>query len=159
MKMLLIKKGFIALVDDKDYPKVSQYKWGIVNGRAAIKIAGRLIQMPYLILGLTPERNRYIDHANNDPLDNRRSNLRRCTAQQNCWNKPPQKRNKTGLKGVSPIGNKWSAQIGGRTLGYFDAPEDAGRAYDRAARISYGRFAWTNFPTQTEADRRVVISR
>ncbi len=58
----------------------------------------------------------------------------------------------SGFKGVhphpTPHGTRWRAQISldGRkeSLGLFDRPEDAARAYDSAALDAYGPTAWTN---------------
>jgi hypothetical protein len=46
--------------------------------------------------------------------------------------------------------NKWVAMITvnyrQRNLGCFTTPEAAARAYDAAARLEHGEFAWLNFP-------------
>lgn len=54
-----------------------------------------------------------IDHINRDGLDNRRSNLRACTATINCVNSRVQKNNKSGVRGVRwrPDKGRWVAQI------------------------------------------------
>ena len=41
-----------------------------------------------------------VDHINRNPLDNRRSNLRICTQQDNAKNKSKYKNNNSGFKGV-----------------------------------------------------------
>ena len=94
------------------------------------------------------------DHKHGNTLDNRRSELRVATRQQNAQNRGMPSNNKCGYKGVHFVVNSgkpgYQAQIGagGRlhTIGYFDTPEEAARAYDREARKHFGEFARPNFP-------------
>ena len=92
------------------------------------------------------------DHANRNPLDNRRHNIRAATHRQNCHNKSRNK-NKTGsFKGVHRDGKKYHAQIcvNGKSIsiGKFASEVDAALAYDKAARQHFGEFAATNFEAQ-----------
>jgi len=72
-----------------------------------------------------------IDHVNNDRADNRISNLREATYQENNENYKTPKTNKSGVKNVSWYKqlNKWvvSISIKGvkKTIGYFDDLEFA----------------------------------
>jgi len=98
-----------------------------------------------------------IDHINGSKEDNRWANLRESTSSQNKWNAGPQKRNKSGYKGVSwhTSKQKWRAVITRfRTqhhLGYFDCPQQAYYAYCRAAKKMHGEFAHTT-NTKTPED-------
>lgn len=62
---------------------------------------------------------------------------------------PPNKANKSGLKGVSlhkPSG-KWCASAGGKTVGHYANKEDAGMAYDQEAIRLWGiGNCYLNFP-------------
>jgi hypothetical protein len=72
-----------------------------------------------------------IDHVNNDRSDNKISNLREATYQQNSENYKTPKTNKSGVKNVSWYKqlNKWVVSIGikgkKKTIGYFDDLEFA----------------------------------
>ena len=72
-----------------------------------------------------------VDHINHNPLDNRKSNLRICTNQENIFNSKIAKTNKSGVKGVywDTSRNKWHAQIcidnKTKDLGRFTNIEDA----------------------------------
>ena len=100
---------------------------------------------------LQAERGKQIDHINHDTLDNRCSNIRICTPSNNQCNRGKQKNNTSGYKGVfsNGNGNKWRARIkiNGKmkVLGSYSSPEEAARAYDRAAIILHGDFAYQNF--------------
>lgn len=82
-----------------------------------------------------------IDHINMNRSDNRLSNLREVTHQQNCYNFPLFKNNTSGYKGVSFIKklNKFRAYIVKDNkqicIGLFKTAIDASNAYNEAKRI------------------------
>jgi hypothetical protein len=90
-----------------------------------------------------------IDHINGDRADNRITNLRLATRSQNGCNTRRSSRNTSGVKGVRwhKHARKWAAQIKAngryRSLGYFDAIEDAAAAYRASALKHFGEFANT----------------
>lgn len=95
-----------------------------------------------LVHGIEPDE---IDHIDGNPLNNRLSNLRSCSRQQNACNTKP--RSVSGLKGVSlhRLSGLWRARIfaNGKAfmLGYFKSPEEAHAAYVTAAPHYHGAFA------------------
>jgi hypothetical protein len=87
-----------------------------------------------------------VDHISNDSLDNRRSNLRPCSPSENQLNRPANKNNRSGRKGVvwHSRSGRWMAslKVEGRAyyLGYFDSVESAAFAHEGFARIMHGDF-------------------
>jgi hypothetical protein len=65
-------------------------------------------------------------------------------------NKGPGRKSKSGLKGVWMVPervnktNRWCAMLRHKNLGYFKTPQEAAKAYDRAARESFGDYAYLN---------------
>lgn len=99
-----------------------------------------------------------VDHINGCHDDNRWSNLRSATNGQNQENAALRCTNKSGFRGVDwyKRDNRWRAQITHngirKTLGYFDAPEDAHAAYLEArARLSQFQ------PVPREECKRVAL--
>lgn len=94
--------------------------------------------------GAFPER--HVDHINGIRNDNRWSNLRIATRQQNNSNVKKRVDNQSGVKGVhwSKPDRKWVAGIrvnGTRYhLGYFSAKADAAQCYNGAAALAFGEF-------------------
>jgi hypothetical protein len=92
------------------------------------------------------------DHVNRNGLDNRKQNLRNCTARENNLNVGARKGATSRYKGVylNRRMKKWAACIksGDRKihLGYFKSEQAAAQAYDRAAKELFGEFAYLNFP-------------
>lgn len=159
MKEVLLSQGKIALVDDDDYERVSQFKWSFIGGyakRAFVREEGvrRLYPLHRFIMGIPPESSFMVDHINFDRLDNRKENLRVCTKGQNNYNHGPKDRlgkATSKYKGVSykkDTVNKWRARIGINgneiVLGYFPTEVEAAVAYNEAAVKYFGDFAWLN---------------
>lgn len=88
-----------------------------------------------------------VDHINGNPSDNRIANLREATQQQNSRNRSVHRNTSSGLKGVYAHSKNaaWCAAIcvNGKQiyLGSFATKEEAGAAYNRAARAQFGEFA------------------
>ena len=92
-----------------------------------------------------------IDHVDGNTLNNRLSNLREATRQQNGFNRPVLRSNKLGVKGVhyDAKRNKYVAQHrfrrsdGGKTtrmLGRYSTLQDAAQAYAEHAKLAHGVF-------------------
>lgn len=149
----------VAFVSDEDYEVLSLFSW-CVTGKGHI---GRTVReydktgkcfrkgqiwMHRIVaarMGLDIDGSQ-VDHINLDKKDNRRENLRRATNQQNQANRTVSKKNTSGFKGVSwhKYHQRWSAKIGVGYkrihLGFFDTPEEASEAYEKAAQEHHGIF-------------------
>jgi hypothetical protein len=140
-------------IDIADIPLVEGkvWKWGVGhgNGQAYRLEGGRMIYLHRELLGLHQGDGRLTDHINHDTLDNRRSNIRPCTASQNAANYV-RKPGSSLYRGVSWSESKrrWVARIcverQVRILGYFIFQHLAARAYNAAATEAWGEFAILN---------------
>ena len=152
--LAVVVGGQTVLIDEQDGYLFDKYRWHIAHGYVVRHRGPGDDSFVYLhreVLGFPDSE--HIDHANRDKLDNRRANLRPCTKAQNQANLPG--RNRWGYKGVQITGNQFAALIRDgdkrRYLGRYATPEEAARAYDRAAREVHGEFAWLNFPEDEAA--------
>jgi hypothetical protein len=160
-KAIPLTQGKYAIVDEADYEWLMQWRWFaddsgetfyVMRQETLIDGTQRKIRMHRFILDAPKEYE--VDHINGDGLNNTRANLRLASHTQNQHNKRVMRRNRSGYKGVYLFSKtaKWGAtiKIDGKSthLGTFDRPEDAARAYDKAAREHFGEFAWLNFPEE-----------
>jgi hypothetical protein len=78
-----------AVVDEADWHEWKHKLFSFAAGGryVATTISGRREYLHRLILGLPPGRHPVCDHRNRDILDNRRSNLRVVSQQENCANR------------------------------------------------------------------------
>ncbi|KKM72341.1 hypothetical protein LCGC14_1421440, partial [marine sediment metagenome] len=157
MKRIPLTQGMFAIVDDKNYEWLMQWKWFLHKGRNTnyarrhSRIRGKRgkVYMHRQILNASP--GVLIDHKNDNGLDNREKNLRSCTPSQNIANSIGHKNGSSQFKGVSWSKNKrkWEAFIGYKNkkinLGVYSKEEDAAKAYDKKAKEIYGEFARANY--------------
>jgi hypothetical protein len=162
MKEIPLTRGKVALVDDADYARISQFKWYAHVNRAGNWYAVRgnpprvkphLTQMHHAILGV--EHSVEVDHEDGNGLNNQQKNLRVATRTQNNYNRRKFSKHKTSrYRGVC-----WDTQLGfwragmksmGKYhfIGLFDNEEEAARAWDTAVGPVSGGWARLNFPNK-----------
>ncbi len=156
MKKIPLTQGYFALVDDENYVWLSRYNWCVSGGYAVrtlyvSKNKYTLQRMHRLILGLNYKDGKICDHINGNGLDNRQSNLRIVTSQQNSFNRKVGTGFVSAHKGVywSSREDKWKASItiDGKFfhLGYFVDEIEAAKCYDKVSLCEFGKFAKINF--------------
>lgn len=159
-RTIALTRALVAVVDDADYPALSRHKWfALANGgssRSPRYVAARSITdngkrrtlLMHRVIASASE-GQEVDHCNRNPLDNRRSNLRIASRNQNVWNKLAAP-NRNGFRGVRQHRQQFRAEICvyGRTYRSrcFATPGEAAQAYDHLAQRHHGPFAVLNFP-------------
>lgn len=153
-----LSNNYIAFIDGIDADLV-QFRWKpiVTNGRCYAYrkvyrdgkrvteylhrvIAERVLQRSLI-------KGEKVDHRDNNPLNNLRSNLRPATHSQNIRNSKKPSTNTSGFKGVywNKSDCRWVAQINvnGKkiSLGRFSDPQKAYEAYCKAAKEHFGEFA------------------
>lgn len=130
------------IIDVEDVEKAQQHKW-FLDGLGYAK-NNRIGYYHNYILGHDTKSNFEIDHMDNNPLNNKKSNLRKCTHQQNCCNR----KNKSGYKGVSFRDGQWWARIRVSYryvfIGRYSTEIEAALAYNKKAKELHGEFASLN---------------
>ncbi len=97
MKRITLTKGQFAIVDDKDYERLNKHKWCAQWNKYTQSFYAKrakqencksyTISMAREVLGLFRGDKRESDHINHITLDNKTSNLRIVTHQQNTLNR------------------------------------------------------------------------
>lgn len=141
-----------AQIDQKDVDLVKDIAWtldprGYVAGRPPGFSNSTTLHRWLMLAG--QKGGWVVDHINGDTLDNRRANLRLCSAAENAKNTRRAKNNSSGAKGVSlDVNGKWRTRIWKDRkeihIGTFDTVEEASAAYDKAAAELHGDFASPN---------------
>jgi len=143
--MYILVSNQLVEIDVEDLEEVSGFPWRVDSkGYVVRSLSWTKIEQLHRVITHAPP-GKVVDHANGNKLDNRRANLRVCSAAENLRNRKRAKSNKSGFKGVYSDRSKWRAQIriDGKKicLGTFDSPEIAHDAYRQAARVHHGEFA------------------
>ena len=158
MKEIPLTQGKVAVVDDADYDMLSRWKWAAAYDPTAHTFyavrtvhcgkQSTTVRMHRIIAGATD--NELVDHINHDTLDNRRTNLRRCDSVRSAQNRRRHTDSRGKYKGVHMEAGRYRARICVRGkyvhLGNYLSEEEAARAFDVAARVTHGEFAYLNFP-------------
>jgi hypothetical protein len=167
MPQIALTKGYFSIVDDED-GDLAQLRWAALEAKnnrvyatrvtrngpkkttkaVALYIHREVVKR----MGLDPA-GKHVDHINGDTLDNRRANLRVCSASVNLRNVSGARVNNTsGHLGVAPRLGGWTATI--RTEGrkhYLGWFKDKAKAVE--ARLAAERKLWGVQPRRAEAHR------
>ena len=113
----LFKDSLIVKKNKDDIEKVSKYKWHVLsNGYIATTLKNRKLLLLHRYITNCPE-GKVVDHINHDRSDNRKINLRICTAKENAQNRIDKP------KGITKIEKRdkeyFVLQLHGRYIGCF----------------------------------------
>lgn len=135
------------MIDDIDFEDISPHRWHFdTDGyvKRSFRTGKRVSMMTMHRQIMKAPKGLLVDHINFNLSDNRRSNLRLCTANQNQWNTKP--RNK--YKGLKKKGNGWEVYVTAyKKRNYIDSfknETDASKAYNEAVKKYHGEFAYLN---------------
>ena len=155
------EKGEEFYFDLEDYNRIKNYYWyigkqGYVFACDINKSRKYRIRLHRLVMNCTDD-NFDIDHIHGSTtrFDNRKSNLRICTHQENIRNCKVSKNNTSGVTGVSfdKRSQKWFAYIWidykRISLGYYNNFVDAIKARKEAEDKYFGKFSYDNSQSYT----------
>ena len=160
--------GTKFLFDASAFPKIRDIKWYRnyrEPGRRKLYIIDRHGNYLHRILTDCPEGYE-VDHISLDTLDNRSSNLRIVTHQQNQINHSLQRNNSSGVSGVDfyPKSDKYRARIKVSQqeihLGYYDRFQEAVQARNVGMECMFGEYGrYNDVPAAPGWIRTDVINR
>jgi hypothetical protein len=156
VKPIALTQGQVSIVDDED-ADLASLNWCATkhkNGKTFYAKrgfhddqGGQVTQLLHRVVAGRMGIDGEVDHKDHDGLNNRRSNLRSATSQQNKANQGLRLDNTSGVKGVSwcKQTGKWRAKIkvNGQTrhLGRFDDKQLAEATVRDAREKTFGEFA------------------
>lgn len=157
MKIINLTKGKTAIVDDEDFDFLAQWKWCTDSKGYAVRMEKRsetgrthrkLIRMQREIM--KAPAGKLVDHINGVVSDNRKSNLRVCSASENMRNRKTAYNCKSGYKGVywRADKKKWACYIKingkSRIFHMTDNLKEGAHIYNQWASQLFGEFARLN---------------
>lgn len=147
---VIATNGIKFYIDKSDEALVRLKKWSVCKdkkGFMSVLAADKTMLYRWIV---NVPKGFEIDHIDMDRLNNRRSNLRICTHQQNQINQGLQSNNTSGVAGVRFVKrkNKFQARIkvSGHTihLGYYTCFDDAVKARNIAMKCMFGAYGRYN---------------
>lgn len=141
-----LTKGFVALLDADSVADVAKWNWNASTGNGKVYARRANGGKGYLMhrLMCKVSKRDVVDHISGDTLDNRSSNLRVCSHNENLWNS--RAHGATASKGVSQDTKtgRFFASIcfnGKRlNLGSYETEREAAIAYYAASKVAQGEF-------------------
>lgn len=158
--------GMKFYIDKTDETIARKHKWHICTNSSGYYtvLSSKRILLYQLLLGFPKDCE--IDHIDLNPLNNRRSNLRICTHQQNQMNQPLQSNNTSGVTGVRyyKARSKFVARLKicqkDIHLGYYDTFQEAVQARNVGMECMFGEYGrYNDVPDAPTWIRNKVIEK
>ncbi len=129
------KYGIIdyAIISEEDYNHLKQFKFSKTRGYVLFNKKTLSVYIYYTLMKKDKHENCIVDHINNNPLDNTRSNLRELTYSENTRNRPKKKGCSSFYFGVSKTGDIWRTDCSAnyiRQLDYYKNEHHAAHQYN-----------------------------
>ena len=156
--------GYTVFLDDDDLDKFKDYNWyvrkPVVEGSNILYVYGdRIVDkkrsrvaMHRYIMGCIRGDKTTVDHINHNTLDNRKSNLRVCTHQENNYNSQGHRDSHSKHKGIRKHGSKWEVRLSvnkeHKFIGLTKTLDNAIRLHDLASILYHGEYAYTENPRE-----------
>lgn len=163
MAEIYTRQGVAVIIDDDDFDAVSEHTWNKYPSCRYVQanIDGQTVSIHRFVMGAA--KGSTLDHINGNRLDNRKANLRYCNQAQNMKNRKPNSNGASAYKGVVVLPNgRFRAKINSDgvryELGVYMCERDAVIAYNAAAKVLHGEFAYMNeIPENTRADGWISV--
>lgn len=145
----ILDDGYRFIIDKEDFEKIRNIKWYLSNQGNSYYLIDNKGKKLHAYLLKVPKKFE-VDHINMNTFDNRKSNLRICTHQQNQMNQDLQKNNTSGVVGVSYYAprKKYRARIKvcrkDIHLGYYDSFVEAVKARNIGMLCMFGQYGRYN---------------
>lgn len=140
-------KEKVMLCDIEDWERLKEYYWTEQRGYAVAIKDYKYIRFHRVVMDVDDSKIQ-VDHINGKRLDNRKSNLRRCSNQENSMNKYKNSNNSSGYKGVyfDKDRGKWrgSIQFNGKSYKSpqrYSTPEEAYKWYVEKSNELFGEYS------------------
>ena len=104
---LILSDDTIVLIDVEDVDKVKQHYWRKESDGRYVSSYTANTSLHKYVYG----EDIMLDHINGNTMDNRKSNLRPCSHQQNCINRKQRVDNTSGVTGVRERNGKYIASL------------------------------------------------
>lgn len=154
-----LTKNYSAIIDAEDAELIGQYNWCAteekrkdgsickVYAKRSIRTPGNKIVTQLMHKLILPIESGYeVDHIDGNSLNNRKTNLRKCTRSENARNCKIKYDNKTGVKVVcwAKHAKKFVVKIRfkgkQKHLGYFSSIDEAAEEYAKWSKELHGSF-------------------
>jgi hypothetical protein len=151
MKSITMTNGVRTIVDDDMHEMYGKYNWTQhTKGFAcrSMKMEGKWKTVFLHRLVMNVPQGKEVDHINGDRLDNKKSNLRICSREDNAKNRMKRYDSQQPFKGIRLRKGRWEVNLQcdkkAYYLGRYNTAIEAAKVYDKYAKKYFGQFARFN---------------